>query len=147
MIYPRRKPTRLRGFDYASANYYYVTLCTQDKAPIFGHTGDLSLFGRIAGEEMNNLFSHYEDVCVDAYVVMPNHIHAILAIGCGKPARREENPTLSSVVALYKAGVSRRIHSIDPTVKVWQKSFYDEVIRDGQHYSAVWNYIAGNPQK
>lgn len=147
MQFPQRKRTRLRGYDYSTANYYYVTLCTQDKNPIFGTPENLSVFGRIAGEELNRISLHYRDVCVDAYAIMPNHVHAIIEIGCAEPVQTEENPTLSSVVALYKAGVSRRIHSIDPTVKVWQKSFYDEVIKSEQHYMAVWNYVVGNPRK
>ncbi|MDO5399355.1 MAG: hypothetical protein Q4F17_00050 [Eubacteriales bacterium] len=96
---------------------------------------------------MEHLPSRYRDVRVDAFAVMPNHIHVILAIGCSGPMQTAKNPTLSSVIALYKAGVSRRIHQLDPSVKVWQTSFYDEIIKNQRHYLAAWNYVAGNPQK
>ncbi len=143
MELPRRKLPRLRGFDYSTDNYYYVTICTADKKHLFWENGKLSDMGRIAEEELKNIPAHYTYVVVDKYVVMPNHIHAIIVIGCHM--QTEELPTLSAVVGAYKAGVSRRIHQKYPTIKVWQKSFYDSIVRNEPMYQEIWNYIDGNP--
>ncbi len=143
MELPKRKLPRLRGFDYSTENYYYVTICTADKKHLFWERGSLSEMGQIAKEELENISGHYAHVVVDQYVVMPNHVHAIIVIGCHMQA--EKLPALSAVVGAYKAGVSRRIHEKHPTVKVWQKSFYDVVIRNDQMYREVWKYIDGNP--
>ena len=139
MQYPQRKHLRIPGYDYSQANYYYVTICTREKECLLGMPDSPTPLGELAREEMEKLAQHYEDVVVDKFVIMPNHIHAILAIGC---SREGENPSLSQVVACYKAGVSRKSGTTP-----WQKSFYDEVIRNEAHYQSAWNYIDGNPSK
>ncbi len=143
MNLPQRKLPRLKNYDYSSHNYYYVTICTAGKRHLFWDHGQLSDMGRMAKEELEKLPEHYTDVVVEHFVVMPNHVHAIIAIGCHTESKT--SPTLSAVVGAYKAGVSRRIHSIAPEVKIWQKSFYDSVIRNDQMYAEVWKYIDGNP--
>ncbi len=143
MELPKRKLPRMKGFDYSTNNYYYVTICTAEKKHLFWERGNLSEMGKIAKEELENISAHYANVSVDKYVVMPNHVHAILIIGCD--TQSEKPPTLSTVVGAYKAGVSRQIHRLDPTITIWQKSFYDSVIRNEQMYRDVWNYIDGNP--
>ena len=139
MQYPQRKHLRIPGYDYSQANYYYVTICTREKECLFGMPDNPTALGNLAKDEMEKLAQHYEDVVVDKFVIMPNHIHAIFAIGC---SREGENPSLSQVVASYKAGVSRKSGTTP-----WQKSFYDEVIRNEAHYQSAWNYIDGNPSK
>ena len=141
MQYPQRKPLRIPGYDYSQTNYYYVTICTNEKQCIFGMPDAPTPLGKLARTEMEGLSHHYEDVVVDKFVVMPNHIHAIIAIGCN---REGKNPSLSQVVACYKAGVSRKAQL---GTTLWQKSFYDEVIRNEAHYLSAWNYIDGNPSK
>ena len=79
---------------------------------------------------------------------MPNHIHAIISIGCnGVVERSRPFPTLSTVVGLYKSGVSKRIHDMDSQIKVWQKSYYDHVIRGNDDYVEICRYIDENPLK
>ncbi|MEG2571087.1 MAG: transposase, partial [Clostridia bacterium] len=79
--------------------------------------------------------NHFEGVRIDKYVIMPNHVHAIIVIGCG------DN------VGLYKSGVSKRIHEIRPNIIIWQKSFNDRIIRNEQGYHEAWKYIDENPSK
>ncbi len=142
---PKRKLPRLRNYDYSTENYYFVTICTADKKHLFWERGKLSAMGQIAKEELEKIPEHYNTVAIDKYVVMPNHIHAIVVIDCDIPPGGL--PTLSTVVGSYKSGVSRRIHQVDPTISVWQKSFYDSIIRNDQMYREIWNYIEGNPMK
>ena len=95
-----------------------------------------------------NIPNHFDGVNIDKYVIMPNHIHAIFIIGCdGETERSRPFPTLSTVVGLYKSGVSKRVHETKPDIIIWQKSFYDRIIRDEQSYLEIWQYIDENPLK
>ena len=89
----------------------------------------------------------YENVRISKYVIMPNHIHAIIVIEACSAERSKPFPTLSTIVGLYKSGVARHIHKNEPNIKVWQKSFYDHGIRNQQDYDEIWQYIENNPLK
>ena len=96
---------------------------------------------------MLQISSHFPEVSVDKYVVMPNHVHMILSIGCNDAERSRPFPTVSTVVGLYKSGVSRLIHLHRPEVMLWQRSYYDHVIRNQQDYDGIWTYIENNPAR
>ena len=147
MILPKRKLPRLQGFDYSAENYYYVTLCTYDKKNIFGRPENINEIGKIAERELLNIHTHFQGVTIDKYVIMPNHIHMIVVIGCEMAERSRPFPTLSTVIGLYKSGVSKKVHEIYPNVQVWQKSFFDRIIRDENGYLEVLRYIEENPLK
>ncbi|MBQ2899464.1 MAG: hypothetical protein IJE28_06935, partial [Oscillospiraceae bacterium] len=76
MDLPKRKLQRLSGFDYSKANYYFVTICTDERKSLFGTIETLNDFGKIAENNLINIKDHYDNVFVDRYVIMPNHIHA-----------------------------------------------------------------------
>ena len=143
----QRKLPRLSGFDYSLRNYYYVTFCTYQKSFLFGSPEKLNEFGRIVKKEIEKINEHFQDVSVDKYVVMPNHVHAIFKVGYHQNSTDEGFTNLSTAVGLLKSGISRKIHKIDPDIKVWQKSFYDRIIRNELEYHRAWNYIEENPQK
>ena len=151
-----RKSTRLPSYDYANENYYYVTICTHEKRCIFGDVKELNEYGKIAEEELLEISKRFECVKLDKYMVMPNHVHAIIVIGCdnheggARPSPTlvgAKIPTLTTVLGLYKSGVSKRIHQIDPALQVWQRSFYDHIIRNERSYLEIWRYIDENPIK
>lgn len=145
MEYPNRKLPRLKGFDYSNPNYYFVTICTHSREHLFGKCGDLNLLGKIAEAQLSELANHYEHVFVDKFVVMPNHIHAIIVIAPHNAERSRPFPTLSSIVGQYKAGVSRSARKISPGITIWQKSFHDHVIRGEHDYQGIRQYIDTNP--
>jgi putative transposase len=161
MELPNRKPTRLANYDYSNQNYYFVTICTHNKLKLFGeidsgtvktvpYTNNIKLnsFGEIAKSELLNIPTHFDGIYIDKYVIMPNHIHAIIIIGCdGETERSRPFPTLSTIVGLYKSGVSKRIHKIAPNMKIWQKSFNDRIIQNSQGYLEVCKYIDENSMK
>ncbi len=148
MQLPNRKHNRLAGYDYSKQNFYFVTICTRNKSNLFYCENELNNYGLIAEKELKNIHKHFEGVWVDKYVIMPNHIHAVIVIGCnGVEERSRPFPTLSTVVGLYKSGVSRQIHKESPNIVVWQKSFYDEIIRNENAYLEVLQYIEENPLK
>lgn len=148
MEYPKRKQLRMTEFDYSGDNLYYVTICTHSRQKLFGLPEQQSEYGLIAEKELRLIPERFEGVRLDKYIIMPDHIHAVIIIGClGAAERSRPFPTLSTVVGLYKSGVSRRIHLMEPELRVWQKSYYERVIRCEDEYLEIWSYIDGNPQK
>ncbi len=149
MEYPVRKRNRLKDYDYSTQNYYFVTVCTHNKKPLFGKPDQLNEYGKIAERDLLSIPKHFEGIKINQYVIMPNHIHAIIVIGCdGNITERSRPfPTLPTIMGLYKSGVSRQIHEYDKSVKVWQKSYYDEIISADPQYLNIWQYIESNPFK
>ena len=144
-MYQSRKSPRLENFDYATDQYYFITICTWDKKCIFGQPNALNENGKIAMEELHNLQNHYQHIRIDSSIVMPNHIHAIIVIGCDN--NEGQRPNLNTVVGQYKSGVSRRIHQRDSEIKVWHRSYHDHIIRNQASYEKIWNYIQYNANK
>ena len=138
--FPNRKNPRLKQYDYATENYYFVTICTGEKKCIFGSPNHLNTFGKFSKEGLQLIETHFPTVKVDKFVVMPNHIHAIIILSA-------DYVKLTTVVGSYKSYVTKKIHQIDPHIKVWQASFHDHVIRNQQAYEKIWNYIEYNPMK
>ncbi len=145
MPFYSRKPTRIPGYDYSTDNYYFVTICTHEKSCIFGTTEKLSVLGTIAHEDMGKINGHFSDIIIDNYIIMPNHIHAIVIVGC-KPGEKSKTK-LEHAIGLYKSGVSRKIHKIYPDLMIWQRSFHDRIIRNQREYEKIWNYVKFNRQK
>ena len=141
-FYSRRSP-RIPNFDYSSRNYYFVTICTHEKKCIFGSHEQLSELGRIAQEDMRSIACHYNHVMIDNFIVMPNHVHAIVAIQGGQ----QDKADLNTIVGSYKSGVSRKIRMKYPDIKIWQRSFHDHIIRNQLEYEKIWQYIQFNWQK
>jgi REP element-mobilizing transposase RayT len=159
----RIEPTRLHDWDYRSRGWYFVTLCTAQRKCFFGTVVDnavvLTEFGRIAESGLQTLYQHYDDVRVDEYVVMPNHVHAIVAIeGAHAFSPSQSNPkihrsmfsspqagSLSAILRSYKAGVTLRCRELGLNQVVWQSRFHDHLLRGNRVISAVREYIRNNP--
>ena len=145
-----RKRNRLRNYDYGQNGAYFITICTKDRKQILSKiVGDgfpvPNLPGRIAEEMIEQVMIRYPSVSVDKYVIMPDHIHLLLRIeGTGNPS-----PTLGNVIGWYKYQTTKRINQTDATqgLQVFQRSYYDHVIRNQQDYDSVWEYIENNPRK
>jgi putative transposase len=156
----RVESTRLVDWDYSSRGWYFVTLCTKDKKCSLGHAGDgqivLSGAGSIAEAELKSLASHYEDVIIDRYVVMPNHVHVIVAIAGAHAytpvetriaaSRARAHWGLPNIVGGYKAGVGRICHANGLSGFAWQARFHDHILRSNASLNAVRDYIDQNPQ-
>ncbi|MBQ8868539.1 MAG: transposase [Oscillospiraceae bacterium] len=155
MKLPQRKRTRLKDYDYSSTGEYFVTICTHNKRCIFSSVVgqglapaeiQLSAFGEIVNRELLDLENRYDNIKINKYVIMPNHIHAIIEIDT-KSAGASPCPTLSDIICTFKSIVTRKCHIINSKQKMWQTSFYDHIIRDESDYLKIWNYIDTNPAK
>ena len=141
MDLPKRKSPRIAEFDYSRANFYFITICTNEKKCIFGEPGRLNWIGQIAQENLIKIPIINSAVRLDHYVVMPNHIHAILDVGS------DNRKNLNIVIGQYKMSVTKQIRKWIPDFKVWQRSYHDHVIRNQAGYEKIWMYIENNPLK
>ena len=148
---PKRKNVRLADFDYQTAGAYFITICVKDRKPILGKiVGDdahivpinhLSRYGLICKEYIENINIVYDNIKVDKYAIMPNHIHMLISV---EGTMKASSPTkgISSIVRSFKTMVTKRIGK-----SIWQRFFYDHVIRGQEDYAAVWEYIENNHLK
>ncbi len=154
MNLPNRKPTRLKDYDYSSNGYYFITVCTHNRKNIFSNiVGDgvydipktkLTHCGEIVEKYMQKMNSQYDNVCIDKYVIMPNHIHLILEVkndGMSQ-APSPTNAIVPKFISLFKRYCNREYGK-----NIFQRSFHDHIIRDENDYLKIWNYIDTNPQK
>ena len=152
MELPKRKPNRLKDFDYSQPNAYFITICTKNKEMLFWENVGasiarpedvrLSKYGKIVVEAIEKISTIYPEITVDNYVVMPNHIHLLLQIHSDSSGRAMLAPTISIVIQQMKGYATKKIGR-----SIWQKLFHDHVIRDEKGYLKIWNYIEGNPSK
>jgi len=150
-----RKVNRLPYYDYSQNGYYFVTVCSFNKQHIFGEIikcdkesvgaalcrPHMHLFeiGKIVSEEIERFSEPYEGTEVIKYVIMPNHIHMVIAINDGASGRQGAAPTLAAMVGQFKRVVSMRIG-----ISIWQKGFYDHIIRSQTNFEKIWEYIDFN---
>ena len=150
-----RKRTRLIGFDYATPGCYFVTAVVKDRLCVFGEinngTIQLSPYGAIVRDQWRWLTSQYPYLATDVFVVMPNHIHAIINIadrnvgdGRDRPLR-EKTKSVSELVGALKTTSSKYIHRAGLTGFQWQRSFYERIIRSEQELDRIREYIQTNP--
>lgn len=150
--FPNRKQIRIKNYDYSTPGAYFITVCTANREKIFWNDvgadsirpGNLPLSssGKIAEQAVLQIASHYENIVVDKYCIMPDHIHLILRIESNISGRIISAPTISTVVGSMKRWVSKQIGK-----PIWQKSFYEHGIRNQQDYDEIWTYIDNNPLK
>lgn len=149
---PNRKNIRLKNFDYSQTGYYFITICSKDKNNIFWNVGasfagphqqdHLSDIGQIIDLEINNINNIYETyVEINNYVIMPNHIHMIIII-YNKDGENSQVPKISRIIQQFKGSISKQVG-----LPIWQKSFYDHIIRNQTEYEKINEYIENNPLK
>ncbi len=148
--YTKRKLTRLQYFDYSRTGAYFITICTKDRKMLFAPVGADSISARMIERTFNETIERYSGVYSPIYVVMPNHFHAIITI---TRADMESAPTVSDIVQAFK-----RYSTIEYTKmvrqgqlppfdkQIWQRSFYDHIIRNRDDYNEIYKYIYENPK-
>jgi REP element-mobilizing transposase RayT len=146
---PQRKSPRLQGYDYSQSGAYFITICTHQRQNLFGEVIDgvmhCSQAGDIAMACWHIIPNHYPAVELDAFVVMPNHIHGILVLdGDGKQFKT----VLGRVINGYKGAVTARIREqIDSNLVAWQGRYHDHIIRDERGLNLIRAYVENNPAK
>ena len=153
MELPKRKPTRLKGYDYSTPGIYFLTVCVKDRKKLLGEIvvcGDfdaqqmiLSEYGQILDKYIKLMNGKYAHIKVDKYVIMPNHFHLILSItdyknGASETAAPYNNET-SKFISLLKRYCNREYGE-----NIWQSSCNDHIIRGQKDYQKIWEYIDTN---
>jgi putative transposase len=143
---PVRHSTRLQGANYEEGAYF-VTICTHQKACLFGtvessqvNVNDLGICVTTCWQAIP---AHFPHVMLDHYIVMPNHIHGIVILS-------SEGASLGVIMQAFKAGVSRlarRSSWINSDDVLWQRNYYEHIIRNQDDLMRIRGYIIENPQR
>ena len=160
---PKRKDIRLKNYDYSEPGAYFITICTKNKEKLlwngeldaqkfdwkfvgarFARPQNLPLseIGIALEQNLNKWNETYENVYLSSYVIMPNHLHIMVVILPDYSGRAKHAPTISMMVAQFKGAVTKQIGE-----NIWQKLFYDHVIRDKYDYEEISKYTYENPLK
>ncbi|MFZ2537846.1 MAG: transposase [Oscillospiraceae bacterium] len=167
-----RQSIRLKNYNYSKNGFYYVTICTENREHLFGEIIDGKIKLNTAGEMIEQIYlglkQEIYDIQLDKYVLMPNHFHGIIIVGADSISAHNENgtnsnradiesaptTTLATIIQSFKR--STTIKYIDGVKKgayppfnkrIWQRNYYDHIIRNEQDYQRIWEYIDKNQLK
>ena len=162
---PKRKQIRLPEYDYSSPGAYFVTICTHNRRCLLSDIAvgalheapavsvKLTEIGQVVDEVIQSLTARYPNLTIDHYVIMPNHVHLLLRIEVGRALREAPlradgtRSLLSKAVGYLKMNSSKRIHENHPEIQIWQRGYYEHVIRGEKEYLEIWEYIDANPAR
>lgn len=174
----RRRSIRLKGYDYTQAGAYFITLCTYERQCLFGEVVDgvmrLNQLGLIVREEWIKTALLRPRVVLDAFVVMPNHLHGIIVLNDICRGTRQRAPTvprapktpvqqcptteqfgkptsdsIPTIVRSFKSATTKRINALraTPGAPVWQRNYYEHIVRNEHDLERIRQYIAENPAR
>ena len=166
-----RRSIRLQNYDYTMPGAYFVTICTRERACLFGVIRDGEMWlndaGRAVEASWNKLPARYPNISLDGFVIMPNHVHGIIVVGAplvgalvamcgdgatGKRATTRVAPTVGEIMGAFKSITTdeyiRGVKSASwPSfnVRLWQRNYYEHIIRDDESLNRIRQYISDNP--
>ncbi|MES2798646.1 MAG: transposase [Bacteroidota bacterium] len=159
MNLPQRKTIRLKNFDYSKDCYYFITICCKDRLPLFGKVINeemiLNEAGKFAEKCWMNIPKHFQNAIIHEFVIMPDHIHGIieLTIRAENIQPRRVNQfqklipgSIGSIVKGFKIGVTKWFRYNTKIEMVWQRNYYENVIRDQRAFDNISKYIKDNPK-
>lgn len=171
---PRRKNTRLKNYDYSQAGCYFITICTNNRSKVLSNIvgggfhaaprTELTLIGKEVVKTIDYIEDQNLNIIFDKYIIMPNHIHLLIKLhneqlgGHGLQGTPElipteyikvGNPPLHKIVGQLKSYTNKKYNEINKTKKLilWQRNYYDHIIRNEEEYQEIWRYIETNPIK
>ena len=155
MNLPKRKPTRLKGYDYSQNGAYFITICTKERKKLLSEisVGDgvldvpqntLTQYGHIAEKYLNQINEFYDYISIDHYVIMPNHIHFILVIKDSNHSGTSRTPSPTNSITAKFISTFKRFCNKEYEKNIWQRSSNDHIIRNEKDYEKIWNYIDTN---
>ena len=167
-----RRSIRLQDYNYAQAGAYFITICVQDRESLLGEVVDgrmmLNATGRAAQEVWDTLPARFPGIALDAFVIMPNHVHGVIVIGDihvganyrvgaihESPLHDESSPKrrrkmlLPKIMGYFKMNTAKRANIMRRTqgARFWQRNYYEHVIRNERELNAIRQYIENNPLK
>ena len=167
-LHPGHKSIRLRDHDYSAPALYFVTICAHERRSLFGRVAkgrvEPTALGVIAREMWVRIPTHFANANLHEFVIMPNHMHGIIEIACRVGAQHAaplqsgtsaqgtrrvvEKGSLSPIVRSFKAAVTLKARrELGWTEEIWQRNYFESVLRDGQEVVGASRYIGENPMK
>lgn len=146
----KRKSIRLKEYDYTQLGLYFITICCQNKEMRFGNIEKdkmlLNDFDQIAYHQWLDLANRFSNFELDVFVIMPNHIHGIIFL------KEDGDKRIGDIVGTYKSLVSIECLKLSKSRneimgKLWQRNFYEHIIRDERGYQNIKEYILNNSSK
>ena len=177
MVKQKRKQIRLKNYDYSENGAYFITICSKNREPLFGKivrdgipdvpltdcddNGNifvkLSDVWRTIQETIEYIDGHNENIEIEKYVIMPNHIHLIIMVNkinhkgfgtSGKPSPTEnEDETRANEIIPKLVSSLKRYTNKQTKSDIWHRSYHDHIIRTQKDYDKIWEYIDTNPIK
>jgi len=160
-MYDKRKQNRLKEYDYSQGGYYFVTICVNERRNYFGKVEGtkcvLNDYGKTIKRILENIPVLYPYVNIDYYIIMPDHIHAIIIIDpsninvvTGRDLSQKGEPiikvkSLSAIIGAFKTMSSKELHKKGLKNFRWQRSYYDRIIRNEKELYQIRKYIEQNP--
>lgn len=144
-----RRSIRLQGYDYAQSGAYFITLCTWQRQRLFGEIVNnemqLNNYGEIIQFHWDSLPKHHDYLELDEFIIMPNHVHGILVLTDNPTCKKRHG--LPEIIRGFKTFSARRINKIRRLsgVPVWQRGYYEHIIRQEKSLMAIREYIVKNP--
>ncbi|HVU11657.1 MAG TPA: transposase [Phototrophicaceae bacterium] len=159
-----RKSIRMPGYDYRQDGVYFVTICTHQREILFGHvageTVSLNSFGEVVQQRWNELPNHFPSAQLGSFIIMPNHVHAVVVINAYLIGARHASPlhstasngkrgSLGTIVGSFKSASARIINEQrdTPSAPVWQRGYHDRIVRNERELNAIREYILYNPMR
>ena len=161
---PCRKTIRLQNYDYSQNGAYFVTICTAQRQPLFGKIislpsnavgagprparVELSPYGEIVAQTWDDLPNHNSGLSLGPFIIMPDHIHGILILE-GRAGLGPAPTAIPELVRQLKSFSARKINKIsnEPKRAIWQRGYYEHVLRSQQDFDGAAQYIRGNPAR
>ena len=151
-----RRSIRLKGYDYSQARLYFITICTQNQECLFGDIshGEMVLndVGIMVKNEWLKLKNRYQNLDLHEYIVMPNHFHGIIQIVAN--GQKIRTPTVGDMIGAFKSLVTNKyIRNVKHNNwqrfngKLWQRNYYEHIVRDEKSFLQIAQYIETNPLK
>lgn len=144
-----RRTIRLQEYDYSSDGLYFITICTHQHKTTLGKNIDgqmtLSRSGEIIEKVWNELNTKFPNIICHEYTIMPNHLHGIIQIKndiVGEQTPPLQQTTLGNIIAFFKYKTTKQVNSDTP---LWQRNYYEHIIRNQQAYEEIAAYIIENP--
>ena len=155
MILPQRKNNRLGKYDYSQNGAYFITRCVKDRKEILSEIVGAGVLdcpkirllyhGEIADKYIKQMGGFYDNISIDKYVIMPDHIHLILTVKNGRSGTPAPTGDKNSSVTEF-VGTFKRFCNKEYGENIWQRSYYDHIIRSQNDYNEIWEYIENNPK-
>ena len=153
MEYPKRKQNRLPDYDYSQTGCYHVTICAKDNHNLFSIISPGNPFtpaepkltnsGIIVEKYIKGIDNTYSYITIDKYVIMPNHVHLLIAIH----DHDKKHSARANEIIPFLVSTLKRLSNKEAGIAMWQRGYFDHVIRNTPDYLTVWQYIDDNPAK